>query len=211
MNENELTFCRCCSSCQSAKLPSFSPPHDFYSFFGLHICSGRGRKKIEITFRTVAPGLIILYGSQAPYKFGLKIVLPFSFSSQLRYFLLRLRKVRHFLICWELPTNGGFLLGKVVFHLLLGNSLAGLPGRKSHFGKCHLREQAELIYFPNYIQAVADVTGRVGKFCYCCSVQCSPRGNPGAALQIMTQVHNGNLIELVSGNSMGFKLSPQLF
>ena len=26
----------------------------------------------------------------------------------------------HFLICRGLPTNGGFLLGKVVFHLLLG-------------------------------------------------------------------------------------------
>ena len=36
---------------------------------------------------------------------------------------------------------------------------------KSHFGKCHLREQAELIYFPNYIQAVAD-TRRRGKFCF---------------------------------------------
>ena len=37
---------------------------------------------------------------------------------------------------------------------------------KSHFGECHLRELAKLIYFPNYIQAVPE------------TLDLSPRGNP---------------------------------
>ena len=66
-----------------------------------------------------APGLIMLYGSQACRKFATKIV-SFSLASYALFFFIFLCFLA-FSHLSGLPTNGGFLLGKVVFHLLLGS------------------------------------------------------------------------------------------
>ena len=66
-----------------------------------------------------APGLIMLYGSQACRKFARKIV-SFSLASYALFFFIFLCFLA-FSHLSGLPTNGGFLLGKVVFHLLLGS------------------------------------------------------------------------------------------